>query len=122
MKKLLFWATRHERKNIAFTGDLAKYAPGDSLWQAILNLCEIHGLPAAVEDSQESDMDFRLKMFRETGVLKVEVFIEERAGKFAIRYSNTASIIDEKDEKLAVFKYLDIMARNSLENKHGRMA
>lgn len=121
MKKFVFWCTRHNNSNIVLTENLEKYAQGKTAWQALQHLCETlqQFVPAASID--ESDFNKRLKMFHETGINKIEIFIEKENSKYSVHSAGVRSFIESDDEQSALVKFAEMMALNSLENERGQM-
>jgi hypothetical protein len=116
MKKYVFWSILHKNANIALNEDLSKYAQGDTFWKAMLGLCEIlqDWIPSAV--TEESDINDRLKMYYETGINKVEIFLEKDADRYAVKCANSRSFISAANEKEALMKYVETRAKTSLVN------
>lgn len=117
MKKFVFWSVLNLHRNIALTEDLSRYAQGDTFWQAMLNLSETlrEWLPS--EQLEETDINLRLKMYNETGINKVELFVEKEGSRYAVRCTNSKSFIDADSEKDALIKYIAVRARTSVVNK-----
>lgn len=105
-----------DHTNIALTEDLSKYAQGDTFWQAMLNLSEtLHEwLPS--KKMEETDINTRLKMYNETGINKVELFVEEEGGRYAIRCTNSRSFLKAESEQDALVKYIAARAKTSVVN------
>jgi hypothetical protein len=116
LKKYVFWSVLNQHKNIALTEDLSKYAQGDTFWKAMKNLCEtlIEWTPS--DNTDKSDLNSRLKMFQETGINKVEIFVEEEDERYAIQCSNTRSFIKTGSERDALLKYIAAKAETSVVN------
>lgn len=106
----------YKHSNIALTEDLSKYAQGETFWKAMLHLCETlrEWLPSP--GNQESDISNRIKMYSETGINKVEIFISKEGDRFAVRCSNTWSSIQAESEHEALMKYLETKAQTSKIN------
>ena len=116
MKKYIFWSVLHNNKNIALTEDLSKYAQGETFWKAVLSLCETLQEFVPSGTTEESDFNARLKMYYETGVNKVEIFVEQESKRYAVRCANSRSFIDAGDEQDALFKYVEVRAKTSSVN------
>lgn len=116
MKKYIFWSVLHNNKNIALTENLSKYAQGETFWKAALSLCETLQECVPSETAEESDFNARLKMYYETGVNKVEIFVEQENDRYAVRCANSRSFIDAEDEQNALFKYVKVRAKTSSVN------
>ncbi len=116
MTKYIFWSVLHNNKNIALTEDLSKYAQGETFWKAVLSLCETLREFVPSETTEESDFNARLKMYYETGVNKVEIFVEQESKRYAVRCANSRSFIDASDEQDALFKYVEVRAKTSSVN------
>ena len=113
MIKYIFWSVLHKNACIALTEDLSRYAQGETFWKALLNLCETLQECAPSGSNEESDFNARLKMYYETGINKVEIFVEKEEKCFAVRCSNSRSFIDTKNEQDALFKYVEVRAKTS---------
>jgi len=116
LKKYVFWSVLNQHNNIALNEDLSKYAPGETFWKAMKNLCEtlIEWTPS--DNTEESDLNSRLRMFQETGINKVEIFVEKEDEKYAIQCSNTRSFIKADSERNALLKYVAAKAETSVVN------
>ena len=116
MKKYIFWSILHKNANIALNEDLSKYAQGDTFWKAMLALCEMlkKWIPSAV--AEESDINNRLKMYYETGINKVEIFLEKEGDRYAVKCANSRSFINATSEKEALMKYVEARAKTSVVN------
>ena len=116
MKKYVFWSVLHLHTNIALTEDLSKYAQGDTFWQALLNLSETlrDWIPSG--QSEETDIHLRLKMYNETGINKVELFIDKEGDRYAVRCTNSRSFVDADSEQDALLKYIAARAKTSVVN------
>ena len=116
MKKYVFWSILHKNTNIALTENLTKYSQGDTFWQAMLNLCETLTTWVPSISSEESDINSRLKMYHETGINKVEIFVEKEGGKYAVKCANSRSFIEADDEQQALMKYISTKSKTSVIN------
>ena len=116
MKKYVFWSILHKNANIALNEDLSKYAQGDSFWKAMLALCETlkEWIPSRM--IEESDINNRLKMYYETGLNKVEIFLEKDGDRYAVKCANSRSFINAATEKEALMKYVEARAKTSVVN------
>jgi hypothetical protein len=114
VKKFVFWSILHKNICIALNEDLSKYAQGETFWKAMLNLGENlkEWIPSG--RTEESDINHRLKMYYETGINKVEIFIDKEGKKYAIKCSNSRSFIDAASETEAILKYVNIRAKTSV--------
>lgn len=114
MKKFVFWSILHKNICIALTEDLSKYAQGETFWKAMLNLCEMldDWVPSA--DTEESDINKRLKMYYETGINKVEIFVEEDGKRYAVKCANSRSFLEASNEQDALMKYVVTRAKTSV--------
>ena len=93
MKKFVFWSAIHKNNCIALTEDLSTYAQGETFWKAMLNLCETlkEWIPSGT--AEESDINKRLKMYYETGINMVELFVEKDGNRFAVKCANSRSFL-----------------------------
>ena len=116
MKKFVFWSIINQHINIALTEDLSRYAQGETFWQAMQNLCE--ALPEWIPSpmAEETDINSRLKMYHDTGINKVEIFMDKKDDRYSIRCSNTSSYIEASSERDALMKYVATKARTSVVN------
>lgn len=114
MKKYVFWSILHKNICIALNEDLSEYAQGETFWKAMQNLCGTlkELIPSTTTD--ESDINKRLRMYYETGINKVEIFVEKEGGRYAVRCSNSRSSIEAVTEKDALLKYVGIRAKTSV--------
>ncbi len=114
MKKFVFWSILHKNTCIALNADLSKYAQGETFWKAMLNLCETldEWVPSA--GTEESDINKRLKMYHETGINKVEIFVDEDGKRFAVRCANSRSFLKASNEQNALMKYVEARAKTSV--------
>jgi len=55
-------------------------------------------------------------MFYETGINKVEIFIEEEGGRYAIKCANNRSFIEAGSGQEALTQYIDSKAKTSVVN------
>jgi hypothetical protein len=116
LKKYVFWSALHLHTNIAFTEDLSKYAQGDTFWQAMQNLSETIREWSPSEKVEETDIHSRLKMYNETGINKVELFVEKEGHRYAIRCTNSKSFVEADSEQDALIKYIAARAKTSVVN------
>ena len=116
MKKYIFWGVPFKNHIVALNQDLSRYALGETFWQAMRNLCETlpEWIPAS--SGEESDINTRLRMYHETGINKVELFLEDGGKRFAVQCSNSRSFIQAESEREALLKYVDTRARTSKVN------
>ena len=116
MKKFVFWNIIHNNQNIALTEDLSKYAQGDTFWQALQNLCETLKEWTPSFSTEKSDINSRLKMYHETGINKIELFVEEEKKRYVVKCANSRSFLNAKSEIDALKKYVDTRAKTSVVN------
>ena len=116
MTKYIFWSVLHKNASIALTEDLSRYAQGETFWKALLNLSETLQECVPSGTNEESDFNARLKMYYETGINKIEIFVEKEGKRFAVRCTNSRSFIDADDEQDALFKYVEVKAKTSSVN------
>ena len=116
MAKYIFWSVLHKNASIALTEDLSKHAQGETFWKAMLNLCETLQECVPSRITAESDFNTRLKMYYETGINKIEIFLEKEGKRFAVRCTNSRSFIDADDEQEALLKYVELKAKSSNVN------
>ncbi|GAG49844.1 unnamed protein product [marine sediment metagenome] len=114
MKKFVFWSIIHKNKCIALNEDLSKYAQGETFWKAMLSLCETLKEWIPSQTAGESDINKRLKMYHETGINMVEIFIEAENKRFAVKCANSKSFLEAADEIDTLMKYVEIRAKTSV--------
>ena len=114
MKKYVFWSIFHKNICVALTEDLSGYAQGETFWKAMQNLCGNlkEWIPSYTTD--ESDINQRLKMYYETGINKVEIFVEEVGSRYAVKCSNSRSFIEAATEKEAIMKFIATKTKTSI--------
>lgn len=116
MNKYVFWSVINQHINIALTEDLSRYAQGETFWQAMQNLCETLKKWIPSSTNEETDINSRLKMYHETGINKVEILVEAKGDRFAVKCSNTRSHIQAESERDALLKYVAAKAKTSVIN------
>jgi len=116
LTKYIFWSVLHKNASIALTEDLSRYAQGETFWKALLNLSETLQECVPSGTNEESDFNARLKMYYETGINKIEIFVEKEGKRYVVRCSNSRSFIDADDEQDALFKYVEVKAKTSSVN------
>jgi hypothetical protein len=114
MKKFVFWSVLHKNRCIALNEDLSKYAQGETFWKAMLSLCETLKEWIPSPTAEESDINKRLKMYYETGINMVELFVEEDGKRYAVKCANSRSFLEAADEIDALMKYVDTRAKTSV--------
>jgi hypothetical protein len=114
MIKYVFWSVIHKNRCVALTEDLSRYAQGDTFWKAMLGLCETlkEWIPSPTSD--ESDINRRLKMYYETGINMVELFVEKEGKRFAVKCANSRSFLEASDEIDALMRYIETRAKTSV--------
>jgi hypothetical protein len=116
VSKYTFWSVLHQHVNVALTEDLSHYARGGTFWQAMQNLCETLPECPPSGTSGEVDINLRLRMYHETGINRVEIFVEQEEDRFAVNCANTRSHIDVGSEQEALRNYVAAKARTSVVN------
>jgi len=116
VKKYVFWSILYKNLNIALNENLSRYAQGDTFWQAMLNLCQVLQDFTPSDKIDESDFNARLKMYYETGINKIEIFVEKEGKRYAVKCANSRSLTDGMDEQEALMKYVEARAKTSLVN------
>jgi hypothetical protein len=119
VKKYVFWGMTQQNHHVAFSEDLSLYARADTFWRAVKGLCERMAEPVASTTSDETEISRRLLMFQETGVNKVEVFVEADGDGFAVRCANSRSRLKVGDEIQALLVYIDRRAETARVNTGG---
>lgn len=114
MRKFVFWSILHKNICIALNEDLSKYAQGETFWKAMLNLGENLKEWTPSGTTEESNLNHRLKMYYETGINKVEIFIRKEGKKYAVKCSNSRSFIEAAAETEALLKYISTRAKTSV--------
>jgi hypothetical protein len=116
LKKYVFWSVLNQHTNIAFTEDLSNYAQGDTFWQAMFKLSETLRVWLPSEQMEETDINSRLKMYNETGINKVELFVEKEGDHYAVRCTNSRSFVEADSEQGALIKYIATRSKTSVVN------
>jgi len=114
MNKYVFWSIVHKNKCVALNEDLSKYAQGDTFWKALLNLCETNKKFSPSPNIKQSPMNQRIKMYYETGLNKVEIFVQKEKSRFSVKCSNSKSFLKAPDEQKALMKYIRSRADKSV--------
>jgi hypothetical protein len=114
MKKFVFWSIIHKNKCIALNEDLSKYAQGETFWKAMLSLCETLKEWIPSQTAEESDINKRLKMYYETGINMVELFVEKEGKRYAVKCTNSRSFLEAADKISALMKYVETRAKTSV--------
>jgi len=115
VRKFVFWSVLHKNRCIALNEDLSKYAQGDTFWKAMQSLCETLKEWTPSQLSDESDINKRLKMYYETGINMVELFVAAENGKrFAVKCANSKSFLEAANEIDALMKYVETRAKTSV--------
>jgi hypothetical protein len=112
----VFWSVLNQHTNIALTEDLSKYAQGDTFWQAMLNLSETLREWSPSDQMEETDINSRLKMYNETGINKVELFVEKQEDRYAVRCTNSRSFVEADSEQDTLIKYIAARSKTSVVN------
>ena len=116
MNKYVFWSALHKNISVAFNEPLTHYAGGDTFWRAMANLFEILKNCSPSLLAEESDLQARLKMYHETGIHKVEIFVGKEGDRYGIRCANSRSLLDASNEFEALKKFVAVRAKTSLVN------
>jgi hypothetical protein len=116
MSKYVFWNAQHKNALIALTETLGRYALGETFWQALGHLLEAVPAPIPSATAEESDFAGRLRMYQETGIHKVEIFVEKNGSRFAVRCANSQSVLAAASEEEALRKYVAVRAKTSAVN------
>lgn len=82
----------------------------------MLNLGETLRELTPSETTEECDFNTRLKMYYETGINKIEIFVAKEEGRYAVKCANSRSFLDAKDEQEALMKYVEARAKTSAVN------
>ena len=114
MKKFVFWSVLHKNICIALNENLSRYAQGETFWKAMQNLCEMLDEWIPSKTTEESDINRRLKMYYETGINKVEIFVEEDGKRYAVKCANSRSSLEASGEHDALMKYVVTRAKTSV--------
>jgi hypothetical protein len=114
--KYVFWSTLNQHTNVALTEDLSHYALGSTFWQAMLVLAETLREWIPSQTDEETDINRRLKMYSETGINRIEIFISEEKERYAVRCANSLSRVDARSEQDALKKYVSARAKTSVVN------
>jgi len=113
VKKYVFWSVLNLHINVALTEDFSKYAQGDTFWQAMLNLGETLSEWIPSSSTDESDVNDRLKMYRETGINKIEIIVSEDGDRYGVQCTNSRSFFMADSEREALMTYIETRAKTS---------
>lgn len=116
MEKYIIWGIIHKNMTVALTEDLSGFAQGETFWKAVQNLHETYKEWLPSKNPEETDLRSRLTMYHETGVNKVEIFVEEDKNKFTVTCANSRSFIEANDSRDALKKYIEGRAKTSVVN------
>ena len=116
MKKYVFWSVLNLHINIALNEDLSKYAQGNTLWQAMLNLGETLSEWVPSSSSEETKVSDRLKMYKETGINKIELLVNKDGDRFGIQCANSRSFFKAESEREALMAFIETRAKTSTIN------
>jgi len=116
LTKFVFWGIVHNHRNVAFTEDLSRYARGDTFWKAVKALADILPELSASAGSGETGPDVRMMMFQETGIHKVEIFVQPEEGRFSVRCANSRCRYEAANEQAALRRFIDVRAETSVVN------
>jgi hypothetical protein len=114
--KYVFWNVLNLHVNVALNENLSKYARGETFWQAMQNLGETLFEWTPSSSSEETGVSDRLKMYHETGINKIEIFVDKDGDRFGVRCANSRSLIAAKSEKEAAMAYIEARAKTSKIN------
>jgi hypothetical protein len=114
--KYVFWSVLNQHTSVALTENLSRYALGPTFWQAMFGLAENMHEWTPSESSEETDINRRLRMYSETGINRVEIFVNEEGGRYSVQCANSSSIIDSQSEQDALMKYITARAKTSVVN------
>ncbi len=113
VKKYVFWSVLNLHINVALTEDFSKYAQGDTFWQAMLNLGETLSEWIPSSSTETSDVNDRLKMYRETGINKIEIIVSKDGDRYSVQCTNSRSFFKADSEREAVMAYIETRAKTS---------
>ena len=116
MTKYVFWSVLKGNRLVALDENLGRYASGETFWQALGALVAAHPDIKPSASSEESDPGARLRMYQDTGINKIEIFVEKDGGRCAVRCANSRSLLAEPSELAALLRYLEIRAKTSTVN------
>lgn len=116
MSKFVFWGIPFKNRIVAFNQDLSRYALGETFWQAMGELCRSGTAWAPDTAEDESALPERLRMYHETGVHKVEIFVEEDDRRWSVRCANSRSFVPAASRDEALVKYVETRALTSRVN------
>jgi hypothetical protein len=80
----------------------------------MLSLCETLKEWVPAQSDEESDVNKRLKMYYETGINMVELFVDKEGKRYAVKCANSRSFLDAVDEIEALMKYVETRAKTSV--------
>lgn len=116
MTKYVFWSVLKGNRLIALDEGLERYASGETSWQALHSLLALLPEIRSSVSMEECNPAARLRMYQETGIHKIEIFVEKDGKRFGIRCANSRSFLDEPSESAALRRYVEVRAKTSLVN------
>ena len=111
-----FFGLVFRNQHIVFNGDLSKYGQGETFWRSLQNLADALKAFSADTAAEETPMDRRIRMFQETGINRIEIFVEKRPDGFWVRCTNSSFRVKAADEIAALREYIDKRAQTSRVN------
>lgn len=114
MNKYVFWSLIHKNTCVALNEDLSRYAQGETFWKALFNLCATKKKFIPSPNPKQSPMNKRIKMYYETGLNKVEIFVGLEKNGYSVKCSNSKSFLKVPDEHKALRKYIQSRAEQSV--------
>jgi len=115
--KFVFWSIVHQRRNIALTEDLARYARGETFWQAMAELDRISPEFSPAAAPEETPLGERLRMYHDTGLNKVEIMVVPDGERFALQCANSRSRIAADSARDALRRYIAHRAETTVVNR-----
>ena len=116
MEKYIIWGLTHKNLIVAMNEDLSRFAQGETFWKAAQNLLELNKNLIPSKETEETNVGYRLNMYQNTGVNKVEIFIETDKNKYSVKCANSRSYFDAEDTQDALKKYVEGRAKTSVIN------
>jgi hypothetical protein len=116
MTKYVFWSVLKGNRLVALDEKMERYALGETFWQAMRALLAAHPETTPSFSTEEANPAARVRMYEETGIHKVEIFIDKDGGRFSVRCANSRCQWEEKSESAALLRYVEVRAKTSLVN------
>jgi len=116
-RRYLFWGVQHGRRTIALLEDLTAWAEGETFWQALGHLSKSQSVFTPSAEGEETGAAKRYRLFQETGIQQVEIFVCLNQGVYEVSCANSRSRLSTADGEGALREYIRIRAETSTVNR-----